>query len=114
MARGSSATLDAQSFQLSTAQAAASGKHGSGPASSPIVVRSCHSIPAWTAVPIAEARCRSRSAAFTPLTASTTAASTYSGSRAPGLDNTSSIARLEVLPLLLRVPGPEPRLGDHV
>ena len=38
------------------------------------------------------ARCFSRTAALTPPTASTTAASTYSGSRAPGFDSTSSIA----------------------
>ena len=38
------------------------------------------------------ARCFSRSAALTPVTASATAASTYSGSRAPGFDSTSSIA----------------------
>ena len=49
-------------------------------------------MPAWTAVPMAAAFCFSRSAALTPVTASATAASTYSGSRAPGRDRTSSMA----------------------
>ena len=92
MAKGSRAMLFAQSFQDSTAQAAASGRTGSGPASSPRRVLSCHSIPAWIAVPMVVARCFSRSAALTPPTAFTTAESTYSGSRAPGFDSTSSMA----------------------
>src|SRR5262249_8333378 len=70
----------------------AAGGAGWGPAFWPRRVRSCHSMPAWIAAPMVAARCFSRSAALTPPTASTTAESTYSGSRAPGFDSTSSMA----------------------
>jgi hypothetical protein len=85
-------TARAQSFQLSTAQAAASGTRGSGPTRPPSILRVCHSISACAAVPIAAAFCFSRSAALAPTTARASSVRTNSGSRAPGRVRTSRSA----------------------
>ena len=63
------------------------------------------------AVPTTAAFCLSRSAAFTPVTASATAASTYSGSRAPGFDRTSSIAASKYRRSSLAYQGPSAGLA---
>src|SRR5216684_6034588 len=98
---------------LSSAQAAASGSRGSGPASSPSCVRRAHSIPACIAVPMLAACCLARSTALTPLTASATALRTNSGSRAPGLLSTSSIAASKYRRSSLRTRA-QRRLGNDV